>query len=61
MFCRFCFIAKYYGALYLDWDDFRMQSIFKNEMELMESPLEFILFCKWQCEIFCYQPFLFLF
>lgn len=38
MFCRFCFIAKYYGALYLDWDDFRMQSIFKNEMELMEKP-----------------------
>lgn len=26
------------GALYLDWDDFHMQSIFKNEMELKEQP-----------------------
>lgn len=51
------------GALYLDWIYFHMQSIFKNEneMETWRSLLELRLFCKWQCGIFCYQPFLFLF
>lgn len=38
MFCRFFFHCQILnGALYLDWVDFHMQSIFKNDMDLMDK------------------------